>query len=387
MIDDVETEAEPLDIADAEPLEHDQAAEPKAPPTLDETVRAAFDKHAKPEDKEPGKPAAKPPIVTHKPPLKVEVKSHTRVLRPGDKAPPAEVKQEVVEKPLKTPDGWTAAEREHWKSLPPDAQKAVLRSERAATIAIQKSKEEAAPLKKFVGMFSEAVKPYASVINAEGSNPVHAFTEYLRTATVLRQGSPQAKAQLIAGYVHQFGVSVDELADAIEAKATGKAPAGQPGAQPTQQFDPTAFAAEMEKRLEAKLAQREQQSRISSEHDSVEKFGADKEFFRDVRKKMANIVELHLADQREVPEDEQVALDLEEVYDMACRLTPGVAELYSQRLAAKKAGEANTSTQAAKRASSSIRNRPSGIREVKQRRSKDDIGADVEAAYDALTGG
>lgn len=371
---------------------------PAPVPSPRESAEAAFEQLAK---KTEGKetPAKKEPVVTKKPALKVPVAAHTRTIA---KPTPAAV-QATEAKPaegaaeqIKPPANWTAQEREHWAKIPAEGQKAILRAERAAAILIQKTKEEAKktvesaePARKFVGMFAEAVRPFAHVIQAEGSNPVQAFTEYLKTATVLRQGSPQAKANMLAGYIHQFSVPIEPLAAAIEALQKGGAlpEAGQGAPQRPQQLDPEAIIAEAHKRWEAKQAEREQATRLATTGESVQEFGSKKEFFNDVRQDMADILELHAARMKRLPQEERFALELDDVYDRACRNNPDVSKIYLQRKAAEEVAQREPKLEATRRAASSIRSRPAGFVNGRAKTSSNDPRAATEAAWEQLTGG
>jgi hypothetical protein len=55
------------------------------------------------------------------------------------------------------------------------------------------------------------VEPYRALIEAEGGEPLAAFHDYLRAATLLRTGAPNDRAAFVAALVQRYGVPLEAL--------------------------------------------------------------------------------------------------------------------------------------------------------------------------------
>ena len=289
-------------------------------------------------------------------------------------APPAqEAKPPATEKPAaptpppaaKAPQSWKPDAREDWAKLPPRVQAEVLRREGEVQRALQESSEARQGYQKY----SEAVKPYEQMIRAEGGEPVAAIQGLLQTAYALRHAPLPVKADMIAKMVKAY-IPGREGLEALDRLLAGEAPAAQPQGQ---QFrDP---------RVDQIMTVLEQNKRAAEQATSqrAEQMIAEvqgREFFEDLR--------LDIADILEGAQRRGLSMTLDEAYHRAARADPTISAVLSQRAEAQRLANPNGSTQAARRASSSVRSNPA----IPPRgdRSPGDLRADLEAALDSASG-
>ena len=251
------------------------------------------------------------------------------------------------------PQSWTPAAREEWAKVPASVQAEIAKRERETSVAIQQGAET----RRFAQEFGQVIRPYEGMIAASGSNPLQSVSRLLQTAAALRTEPGPMKARIVADLVKTYGISIDDLATAID----GGAPA-QGQQQPAQYRDP---------RVDQMLAQQdnERQRRAQASQQqvatSVQAFATDpkNEFFNDVQSDMAKMVSAGLAS------------NLKEAYDRACSLHPEVNKVLQQRQAAAKPSVG--STQRSRAAASSVRSTPTA--NIKTAHS-DDIRSTIRAA-------
>jgi len=169
--------------------------------------------------------------------------------------------------------------------------------------------------------------------------------QMLQAQQTLVHGSPVAKAQMLAGIIHGYGVPIEALAAALDGK--GSAPAGQ--AAPPTYRDPRLdqlFASLQERRtaMESQAAEEAQ--------TAWQEFTAKHEFAEDLRETIADLLEVGNRGARK--------RTLEEAYDLALRASPEHAKVISQREAAKAATASAAAMQAKKAAASSLKGVPGG---------------------------
>lgn len=189
------------------------------------------------------------------------------------------------------PGTWGAEARESWKDLPPGARKEIWKREKDAVRALTISTKA----RKFAGEFDEMMKPYMGFIAAEGVHPFQAVNFMMQSAAVLRTGSVQQKAEMIANVIKQWGVDV-ELVDEI---MTGFKQNGWNPSTRSAPVDPKAgmlaAAREVLGPLVSNLQQRQQaedQALDAEVGETIEEFATKNEFFNDVREDMADILEM-----------------------------------------------------------------------------------------------
>lgn len=209
--------------------------------------------------------------------------------------------------------------REEWGKLAPTVQAEIHRRERELTRQLAESAEA----RRQQETMTKMVEPYRHFMAMEGTDPMKAFGDYLRTAAILRSGSVSEKAQAIANVTRQFGVDIRALDAAL---AGAPIPPGQHGQQPYQ--DPRVD--QLLQRIEA-AQQAQQQQAAAAAQSSVEEFTNDAkyEFIEDVREDMADLLEIAANRGRK--------MTLVEAYHRACSMHPEVRKVINQRAAAKQA--------------------------------------------------
>jgi hypothetical protein len=268
----------------------------------------------------------------------------------------------------RAPQAWKPGAREAWAALPQDVRQEVLRRERETTVALQ----ESAGARQLAERIQSIVSPYEAMIRSEGSEPLRAIERLLQGAGVLRMGSPQAKAAMVAQVVKEYGVDIVHLDSAL----AGQSP--PEGYQPQQQVNIQAI---VEQAKQAALAEF-QQARVRVHQQNavgdVEKFMASHEFAPDLREDMALVME--------AASRKGLELSLDDAYARAVQMNPEVAAIVKQREAAAKAGNGTASTQRARLATASVRSAPTGARPKPDSESssvRDDIMQAIEDAEGA----
>lgn len=216
----------------------------------------------------------------------------------------------------KVPESWKPAAREYWAKLPAEVQREVARREKEITSTLQ----ETANKRKLADSFSEAIRPYEAIIRSEGRDPVVAAGELFATATLLRMGTPQQKARLVANMVKNFNIPIDvldsTLAGEVVPDETSK----------LQQIIDQRLAPVMKFVDEVQALKKRRENTVETQIDTeIETFAKnpENEFFDDVRETMADLMEL--ASKRGKP------LTLKEAYDKAIVLTPEVKSVIDAR--------------------------------------------------------
>jgi len=230
----------------------------------------------------------------------------------------------------KAPPDWGPKGREAWGKVPPEAREEAYNQ----FINARKALSYAENVRK------QAAEPLQNVVSIAQGNP-HAFNGRDVFATLGRLASISntlespstpmpVKASMIAEWLDGFGIPEQLLAAAIDARRGGKPLPGVQGwgpgnttvsNAPQQQFrDPRVDD------LFRTLQQQHQQA-VVQEHQAaqgeVAEFSQGKEFFNDVRHLMADIVDLKHA------RKEKYTLD--EVYQLACNMSPEVQGVMRQR--------------------------------------------------------
>ena len=297
------------------------------------------------------KVAAQPPVEAPKP----------EAVKEPPKPPVEEKVEEVVPyegaKPIQALKPFA---REYWSKLPPEAQKDMVRWEKETQRVIR----ETADVREQNKRWRETLAPYEPMLRGQNLDP-HAFTSSLyQTVAALATAPQQVKAQVLTQIIRTYGVDIQELDQAL----SGQAPQAPQGQQQPQYQQPQQFR---DPRLDQLLEM--QQQRLDQEARSNIAQIQDKEFFEDVKLTMADI--LDNAARR------GVSIPLDEVYNRACWATPDVAEVLTQRQAARQAASPDGPTQRARMAASSVKPSPAS---VPGSPVADDTRSAVEAAFNRL---
>lgn len=227
---------------------------------------------------------------------------------------------------------------------------------------------EAAEARQFQTKFQETIRPFESIIAAQGSDALTATRNMMQTGAALVMGTPAQKAQTVAQIVQQYGVDIDHLAAAIDGQAPAEGAPGNGAGAPDpamQQWMQQQLAPVQQ--LMSTLQQREQQQQQQVQHEAVtdiETFSMDPKnvYFEDVRDTMGDLMEVAGRHGRE--------LSLQQAYDTACMMNPQIAPQFQVQQGASSAQEAQTAAERRAAAASSIapRAQPASTPEPKDRR-------------------
>lgn len=221
----------------------------------------------------------------------------------------------------KMPQSWKPAMSSRWEAMGKmeggvELQESILKREREVLGALQTSAEA----RQFLGEFNKIAAPFSQFISVHAKgNPLGAFGDYLRTATLLRTGSPVERANAVAMAIQEYGVDVNLLDRSLAHIMRGGRVAVPAGGQPQlQQFhDPRVDA------LIARLDGKENAS-TAAEYDA---FAADpkNEFFEQVRESMADYMDLQAS--------KNIQVTLKQAYDWACKYDDKVIATLAERKA------------------------------------------------------
>lgn len=243
----------------------------------------------------------------------------------------------------RAPQSWKPEVREKWATLPPEVQAEVARIDRE----VRQTMQQAAEARKSWEGFRAAVAPYEADILAEGSDPIKAVGSLLQTAKALRSAPPAHKANLVANIIKQYGVDVA----ALDAALSGQAP--QPSAQPQgPTLDPEALLQQAEQRVFQRIQTQRQQAVAEKARQDAEAFisSGEAEFIDDVRDIMANLLDAAARS--------GMNLTLQDAYNRACSLHPGVTQAMEQRRQAQAAPAINAAAAKARSAAASVKSQP-----------------------------
>lgn len=322
-------------------------AAPEKPKTLRETIRAAV-KSAPQKDPETGK------FVSGRP---VEEQS-ARAL--GGEAP-SQVQPQTTPSTIptvKAPDSWTKDMKAKFGELPDWAQSYVTQREAEVTRKLTSQDDE----RSLGRRVKEMAQPYAHLIAMENASVDAAFGDYLRTAAILRQGTPQQKMMALQTIARQFNV-----------------PLGIPPQQ-GQQLPPEILQIKQElegikqqRQTEAQQQQLREQAELTAEISSFSAEGH--EHFEQVRDTMAALLMNGKAE------------SLQEAYDQAIWTHPDIRStlIQAQTAQAEQARRAQAQQQvdASRQAAVSVTGGPGGTQPAAQKPNgslRDQLKANFRAA-------
>jgi len=256
--------------------------------------------------------------------------------------PPVTTEKTLVN--ARGPASWKPDVREKWNALPPEVKVEVLRRETETSRALQESSDA----RKFVDQFHQVAAPYQHYIALEGNDPMKAFGDYLRTASLLRGGTPMEKANAVASAITTYGIDVQMLDTALSQVLRG-APAQVQQQQNPQQFrDPRLD--ELLGQMQARQASEEQEiaTELAAE---VEAFAAkpENEFFDDLRGDIGDLLRFAASRNQK--------MTLQEAYDKAAKLHPTVSSIVEQRGKAKAEADKQQQLKARRNAASTVTTR------------------------------
>lgn len=353
--------------------------ENQEPSTVSDDIRASIDKLENGEGgitptptPAAGEPSTTTPILAPAPAAAKPAAALATPAAPATagKVPPAPVIDPTLGTPaeLKPPVSWKPAMRDRWATLPQEVKEEVLRRERDITQGLQ----TAADARKFHEDFTKIAAPYQQYLAAHANgNPLGAFGDYLKTATLLRTGSPVERANAVAMAIQEYAVDVTLLDTALAAVLRGQRPAAPQGQQgQRQEFkDP---------RVDAILAERdaEFQAQVSTE---LQTFADDpkNEFFHDVKGEVADWLEWAA--------NRNQKMTIKQAYDKACLANPSVQAVIEQRKNETTAANATSRVAAARHAAGSVAPGLAPQAPANPNTGKGTMADDIAAAIDKLS--
>lgn len=269
-------------------------------------------------------------------------------VQPGPKGPQAPTREWSAEK---APQAWKPEAREFWKDLPEPVRREVVRHAQAANEAIDKNLEA----RRFSDAVMKTVAPYQHFIKAEGSNPIQAIDNMMSAAALLRTGTSDQIAGLVAQITNQFGIGRfgNDFVNKLDGALAGNVPApvNPEMAAMKQQFDQEiAPLRQMQQQMQQQQQMAYQQQEASAQGE-LQAFAQQAEFLGDVRHEMADIIDMGA--------QRGVTYSLQQAYDIACRANPDIARVIQQRDQNSMAQRMNQTTQRAKQAAVGVGGAPS----------------------------
>jgi len=232
--------------------------------------------------------------------------------------PASEEEGESADPGDKPPVSLSAAAREVWKETPKAMREEIAKRERDFAVGIQRHAENA---KRAVEM-DRALAPYQQYFAMNGG-PQQAIGAALQTGALLQSGTPNQKAQLVAGLIQQFGVDINTLDSMLAGQPVeqGSPPSADVQSQIDQAIAPyKQMMAEIQQGRQQQTQQQQQQ--LQSELDAFAQ-DPEHEFYTDLRIDMADILDLYAARGQD--------LTLKEAYTKALALRPDLQQIVEAR--------------------------------------------------------
>lgn len=222
------------------------------------------------------------------------------------------------------PSSWKPAAKDKWAALDPDVKAEIARREGD----FLKGQSELLPDAQFGRNMRGVVEPYRMLIESEGATPEVAVRDLLRTAAILRVGTPQQKTAAMMQVIRQYGVQMP-------------GPIGQDQGQEGQQFtqegqqqfhdprvDQLIARQEQERQQAAERAQQTVLNDIDTFRNAVDSTGKKVyAYFANVERDMVSSAALVRQEHPDWP-NQQV---LKEAYDRAVWANPETRQLVSQQ--------------------------------------------------------
>lgn len=352
-------------------MEDEELLQAEPQQSLDDVVRAAYEQHnSKPSAENDGNPSpsdpAGPEVGADTRPRDASGKFTARVERTEQVAAPRQnvttdavqpTEQPVQQSQAGTPPrGWSAEEKALWSKLPPAIQTAVSRREAQMDEGARQWTEQRTAVE-------QALSPLHELSQANGIHWKDGLDRLLNVEARLR--NPATAAQTVAEMARAYNVDLAALVNGTQ----------QP-AQPQQPyFDPNIILQNVEQRVEARLAAREEQTQLNSMIGSFEgeRDQAGKVLhphFNEVKVLMGHLLKT------------EQASDLQDAYDKAVWATPGIR---TQLMSAQTVAQQPIRQAARSRAAAvSVKGAPSGKApnpSANAGKSLDDIVRDAYAEH------
>ena len=250
---------------------------------------------------------------------KAEAKEATEVAEPQPVEPGLDVNR--------APSSWKPGAKAAWEKVDPTIRAEVHRRE----ADFMKGQAQLIPDAELGRGLKQIAQPYQAMIDAEGGSIQGALQDYLKTASVLRMGTPDQKRNAILNIAKTFGVDLGQQQDP---NAQQQNPYASQNQQP---FDPRVD--QLMNYLQTQEQQRASQEKQAADR-SVDSWMAESDpKGQPLRPYLENVLDVM---QEKIPSlrsahpewtHQQV---LQEAYDRSCREDPEVSEvIFQQRLAAE----------------------------------------------------
>lgn len=174
-----------------------------------EAIKAAIEEHNEPEKIEQ-------PAEVIQEPLKVEPEVVAKEVKETKEPLPSEpenieqpVQEEIVqeEQPVKPPRALAAHLKAKWSDIDPDIKKEFVRLEENSFKGVSALQEDA----KVGRSLKSIIEPYTPLIAAAGGTPETVVSNLLRTAAILRTGTPYEKQQAVYGIIQEYGIDIGNV--------------------------------------------------------------------------------------------------------------------------------------------------------------------------------
>jgi len=203
----------------------------------------------------------------------------------------------------KPPSSWTPAARELWKDLPDAAKHEIIRREQDAANRNHSLQEQYAPAEQVLQGLGSVLQEARNF----GVDGVGYIRQTMETERVLRTAEMPDKFQALLRVADTYGIPLREIVNQSVGQEVLRRPSQEAQVNPQ-------IAAEL-----AEIRQWREEQEFGQVVNQVEGWGAQKEFFEDVRNVMADLTERGMAN------------NIEDAYDKACWMVPEVREVLLAR--------------------------------------------------------
>ncbi len=243
---------------------------------------------------------------------------------------------EELPEPVKTkpPVDWAPAVAEKWNDLPPEVRESIANRERDINTTLQQTTES----RRIAEHFVKTVEPFRALMASEGTtDPFVAVQGLMNTAAQLKMGTPQQKAERIAGLINHYGIDINTLDDVLSGQAPQQAQVPQ---------DPRIDE------VYNRMQQADQQHAQRLEYEANQSIG---EFRADPANVWVDKVRFVMADFMDMAARNNQPLSVKDAYDRACALDPEINAILQQQRAVEAGKSQQGMLQNKRRAASSIR--------------------------------
>lgn len=260
------------------------------------------------------------------------------------------------------PVSWTESGKKAWDKLPQEAKAEVYRREAQINNVLRESAAD----RQFVDQYLGVMQPYMPLMQQFGAAPLQVIDNFMQTGAVLRTGSPQDKAAMVAQIVNDYDIDIETLDNAISGRIQERQRTG---------FDPRRVEEVIQRTMGQYMPQGQPQAAPQGgtapvnvpQEGELEAFAAEAPFYTEVREQMADFFDYAEANRQR--------MTLQQAYDMALAMRPDLRKAQQQQEAAGNAKANKRRLAKKRRAGKSLRgssgsNAPRG---KKGRTLRDDI--------------